>query len=118
MVPMTTTLRTFELRTYRSAPGKLEALSARFRNHTMGLFARHKIEVVGFWSATDAEDPTTGTLVYVCAYESRPAADAAWEGFREDPDWQAAKAASEVDGSLTSSVDSLYLEPTDYSPIS
>jgi hypothetical protein len=30
--------RVFELRTYHAAPGKIKALEARFRDHTMKLF--------------------------------------------------------------------------------
>ena len=40
----------YELRTYEAAPGKLPALNARFRDHTRGLFERHGMEVVGFWT--------------------------------------------------------------------
>lgn len=113
-----TSPRTFELRTYRSAPGRLEALSSRFRDHTMSLFARHGITVEGFWQALDADDPATGTLVYVCSYASREAATAAWKGFMEDPEWKKVRADSEVDGPLAERVDSLYVTPTDYSPMS
>lgn len=109
--------RTFELRTYRSSPGKLAALLARFRDHTMSLFARHGIGVVGFWATPDPDDPETGTLVYVCVYDSRQAADDAWTSFRADPDWQRARDESQRDGSLTVSVESLFLEPTDFSPL-
>jgi hypothetical protein len=112
-----TTSRAFELRTYRSAPGKLAAITARFRDHSIALFGKHGIGVVGFWSAADEDDPTTGTLVYVCAYESREAAAAAWKSFQADPDWRQAKAESERDGPIVASVESLYMEATDYSPI-
>lgn len=112
-----TTNRSFELRTYRSAPGRLDALSARFRNHTMDLFRRHGIGVEGFWCARDEADPATGTLVYVCSYESREAASAAWRTFAEDPDWKKVRSETEADGPLAERVDSLYLEPTDYSPM-
>lgn len=112
-----TTNRIFELRTYRSAPGRLAALSARFRDHTMGLFARHGITVEGFWEAVDEDDPGSGTLVYVCSYPSREAATAAWKAFGEDPEWVKVRADSEVDGRLADRVDSLYLHPTDYSPM-
>jgi hypothetical protein len=81
------------------------------------LFSEHGIEVVGFWSAHDPDDATTGTLVYVCTYPSRAAADAAWKSFVDNPEWQRAKSESETDGSLTSSVESLYMDPTDFSPI-
>src|SRR5262245_6925047 len=33
--------RVFELRTYYAAPGKLNDLHARFRDHTMALFEKH-----------------------------------------------------------------------------
>jgi uncharacterized protein YbaA (DUF1428 family) len=117
MPVVTTTSRTFELRTYRSAPGRLAAISGRFRDHTMAIFPDHGIEVVGFWSAADQDDPETGTLVYVCAYPSRDAADAAWVSFRADPRWQRAKADSEVDGPIVANIESLFMEATDYSPI-
>ena len=112
-----TTTRTFELRTYYAAPGRLEALSARFRDHTMALFARHGITVEGFWQAPDEADPTSGTLVYVCSYPSREAAAAAWKAFGDDPEWTKVRAESEVDGRLAERVESLYMAPTDYSPM-
>jgi hypothetical protein len=112
-----TSTRTFELRTYRSSPGRLAALSARFRDHTMALFAAHEITVEGFWQAQDLDDPSTGSLVYICSFPSREAAAASWESFRDDPEWQLVKGASEVHGSLTSSVESLFMAPTDYSPM-
>ena len=112
-----TTTRIFELRTYVSAPGRLEALSSRFRDHTMALFARHGITVEGFWQATSEEDPATGTLVYVCSYPSREAAAAAWKAFGEDPEWTKVRTESEVDGRLAERVESLYMHPTDYSPM-
>ena len=46
--------RCFELRTYYAAPGKLEALNARFRDHTCRLFKKHGMEIVGF-NKTPAE---------------------------------------------------------------
>jgi len=112
-----TTTRIFELRTYRSAPGRLEALSSRFEDHTMALFAKHGIVVEGFFRAAEQDDPTTGTLVYVCSFPNREAADGAWGAFMKDPDWVKARADSEVDGPLAASVESLFMEPTPYSPM-
>ncbi len=109
--------RIFELRTYVATPGRLDALSARFREHTMRLFAAHGIEVVSFFIARDADDASSGKLVYLCAYADRAAAERAWAAFREDPEWQRARAESEREGSLTTSVESLFMEPTDYSPL-
>ena len=47
--------RVFELRTYTTAPGKLDTLNARFRSHTLALFAKHGMEVVGFWEPVDQD---------------------------------------------------------------
>ncbi len=108
--------RVFELRTYHANPGKMTALHARFRDHTCALFKKHGIEVVGFWVPTDPKQAEQ-TLVYILAYPSREAADKSWAGFRDDPAWKEAKAASEKDGVLVGKVESVYLNPTDYSPV-
>lgn len=109
--------RCFEIRTYIAAPGKLEELHARFRNHTMKLFKKHGMEVVGFWGPSDKEKGSENTLVYVMAFPSREARDKAWQAFRDDPEWQKARTESEKNGRLTEKVDSVILMATDYSPI-
>ena len=109
--------RCFELRTYTAAPGKLEALHARFRDHTNALFTKHGMTLVGYWVPTDADKGAANTLVYILAYPSRAARDKAWEAFQNDPAWLAARQASEVDGKLTEKVESLFLAATDYSPL-
>src|SRR5687768_17479202 len=86
--------RFFEMRTYYAAPGKLEALHARFRNHTNGLFKKHGITLVGYWVPTDKDKGADNTLVYILAYPSREAREKSWQAFVDDPDWKAAKAAS------------------------
>jgi len=107
--------RCFELRTYTAAPGKLEALNTRFRDHTCALFKKHGMEVVGFWIPTDqgAED----TLVYMLAHKSREAAKQSWKDFQADPEWIKARTASEVNGKLTEKIESVFLSATDYSPM-
>lgn len=109
--------RCYELRTYTAAPGKLEELHARFRNHTMRLFKKHGMEVVGFWGPTDKEKGSEDTLVYVLAFPSREARNAAWRAFSSDPEWQNARKESEKNGSLTSKVDSVIMMATDYAPV-
>jgi NIPSNAP len=106
----------FELRVYRATPGKRPLLEARFRDHTMDLFAKHGMRVVNFWVALDDTGEPIDTLVYVLGFESRAAADAAWASFRVDPDWVAAREASEVDGPLVTSIESTYLASTDFAP--
>lgn len=107
--------RVFELRTYHTLPGRLDALNARFRDHTCALFKKHGMELVGFWTPQDKGKENT--LVYLLAYPSRDAAKASWAAFQADPDWKKAREASEKDGKIVERVESLYLDPTDYSAI-
>ncbi len=108
--------RVFEMRTYYAAPGKMEALHARFRNHTNKLFLKHGMDVIGYWSPTDPKEAEQ-KMVYILAYPSMDAAKKSWDGFRKDGEWLAAKAASEKSGKLVDKADSLYMVPTDYSPV-
>ncbi len=107
--------RVYELRIYHAAPGKMEALHERFRNHTLKLFKKHGMTVVAFWSPTDKDDAEK-RLIYVLSFPSREAADRSWKAFREDPEWLEVKKASEKDGTLVSKVESTYMKPTDYAP--
>jgi hypothetical protein len=109
--------RVFELRTYHVAPGKFEALHARFREHTNDIFKKHGMTVVGFWVPTDADKGREDTLVYMLAFKDRSAADAAWREFAADPEWQKVKTESEKDGPLTTKIDRLFMSATDYSPL-
>lgn len=109
--------RVFELRTYFAAPGKLDALNARFRNHTLALFKKHGMEVVGFWEPVDKEAGAGEKLVYILSFPSRAAAGAAWKAFVADPAWVSAKAASEVNGPLLTKLESVFFTATDYSPL-
>jgi hypothetical protein len=108
--------RVFEIRTYTANEGKLDALHARFRNHTTKIFEKYGMTNVGYWKPLD-EPLSKNTLIYVLAHPNREAAKKAWEGFRNDPEWVKVKQESEVNGVLTAKVDSIYLEATDYSKI-
>jgi len=108
--------RVFELRTYYASPGKMKALHARFRDHTNKLFEKHGMTIIGFWVPTDPKEAEE-KLVYILAFPSREAATKSWEAFRNDPAWVEAKKESEKDGVLVKKVDSVFLNPTDYSPI-
>jgi hypothetical protein len=108
--------RVFEMRIYHAAPGKMKALHARFRDHTLGLFKKHGITNVGYWSPIDPKEADK-KLIYILAYPSKAAADKSWDAFRKDPAWLEAKAASETGGTLVDKVESVYMNPTDYSPL-
>lgn len=108
--------RVYELRTYTTAPGKLNALKARFRDHTVALFEKHGMTNVGYWVPTEAP-ASENTLVYVLAHKSREAAAKSWDAFRNDPVWKAAYAASTADGKLVVKLESVYMKATDFSAL-
>ena len=101
-----------ELRTYHAAPGKLDALLARFRDHTLKLFEKHGMSNVGYWVPVDNKD---NLLIFLLAYPDRESREASWKAFAEDPEWKKAAADSETDGKLVAKADSLFLMPTDFS---
>jgi hypothetical protein len=106
--------RTFELRTYYAAEGKLDALNARFRDHALRLFQKHGMTPIGFWSPEGNPD---NKLVFLLAYPSRPARDAAWRSLAADPEWARARKASDRRGKLVKYIEEEFLVPTDYSPV-
>ena len=108
--------RVFELRTYTTNEGKLDDLHNRFRDHTNKLFEKHGMQLIAYWTPTD-KARSKDTLIYVLAHKSRDAAKKSWGGFIGDPDWKKAYAASIKDGRLVKKVASVYMKPTDYSPI-
>lgn len=109
--------RFYEMRTYYTNDGKLDALHARFRDHTNKIFVEKGMTLVGYWTPTEEKDGKGGKLVYILAYPSREARDASWTAFRNDPAWKKAYAESTKDGKLVKKVESVFLEPTDYSPM-
>ena len=105
--------RCFEMRTYFAAPGKLDDLLARFRDHTVKLFEKHGITNIGYWVPIENKD---NKLVYVIAFPNREAREKSWRGFGADPDWQRALKASEEKGKLLTKAESVFLGATDFSP--
>lgn len=108
--------RVFEMRTYTAPEGKLEALDARFREHTLTYFEKHGMTNVGYWIPLD-EPGASNTIVYILAHDSREGARASWESFGADPGWREISRATQVDGRIVSGVESVFLRPADYSPI-
>lgn len=105
----------YELRVYTCAPGRLDALHRRFRDHTLKLFARHGMTNVAYF--TPAEGPAAdNTLVYFLWHKSQEAAAESFQNFRNDPQWQRVRAESERDAPILSQpVDSTFLKLTNYS---
>jgi len=108
--------RVFEIRTYTTLPGKLDALNARFRDHTTKIFKKHGMQNVGYWVPQD-EPAHSNTLVYIIAHKSRDDAKKSWDAFRADPEWQKVQKESEAGGKIVAKVESVFADPTDYSPL-
>lgn len=107
---------TYELRIYDAAPGKLDALSARFRGHTLKLFEKHGMTNVAYWVEQPSEKSPGGRVVYVLAYPDRAAREKSWAAFVADPEWKQVAAASEANGKLVAHVESIFMTQADYSP--
>ncbi len=106
--------RCYELRIYHTAPGRLDDLHQRFRNHTLRLFEKHGIKSVGYW--VPLQNGSDTRLFFLLSYPSREAREASWKAFMADPDWQAAHKASEANGPLVTKAENFFLGTTDYSP--
>jgi|688.fasta_scaffold16798_6 hypothetical protein len=106
--------RLYEMRVYWAPPGKLDALHARFRDHTTKLFEKHGMKNEGYF--VPVGDNPERKLVYFLSYPDRKARDASWAAFVNDPEWKAAYAASEKDGKLVEKATETFLTATDYSP--
>ena len=108
--------KVYELRTYTAPDGKLPLLQARFRDHTIRIFNKHGMKSVGYWVPQDA--PThDNTLTYIISHDSREQAKKNWADFQADPEWKKVSAESQVDGRIVTSVVSVFMDATDYSPI-
>ena len=107
--------RVFELRTYYTNEGKLDDLHKRFRDHTCALLKKHGAELIGFWTPLDDDKGKGSKLVYLVAFPSRDAAKKTWEEFGNDPEWKKVYEESHKNGKLVDKVESVFMEPTDYS---
>jgi NIPSNAP len=105
----------YELRIYTVHPGRMDALQQRFRDHSSRLFERHGMTNVGYW--TNVIGGRSDELWYMLGYEDLAARERAWTAFRADPEWVAARAASEEDGPIVHHIENRMLSPTDFSPL-
>jgi hypothetical protein len=108
--------RVFEIRTYHTLPGRLEALNKRFREHTMKMLEKHGMTNVAYWTPQDSP-ARESTLIYVISHASREQAKANWAAFIADPEWQKIAADSQKDGKIIERIESVFMDATDYSPL-
>ena len=105
----------YELRTYEAALGKMQALQDRFAAHTVRLFGKHGMTIVGFWTPMIGE--WSNQLIYLLGYADLAAREQSWAGFLADPEWIRARADSEKDGPLVARLRNQILKPTAFSPL-
>jgi hypothetical protein len=109
-------LHVYELRLYHTKEGKMDALKARFADHTDAIFKRHNMKSIGYWSPEDA--PASQNLfIYILEHPSRQEAENNWAAFQADSEWQKEKAESEANGPLVDHIDHYYMDPTRFSAL-
>ena len=104
-----------ELRVYHCMPGKLPAVSDRFKNITTKIWERFGIKTVGFWTVLVGEN--SADFIYILAWKDLAERDRLWSAFVADPEWKEKRAVTEVNGPLVASISNSFLTPTDYSPL-
>ena len=113
-----TASQVFELRVYKTMPGKRETLANRFRDHTSAMFERAGMKNVGYFNAITGDD-TDDTFVYLLAYPSREARDDMWRELGTYEDFQDLIVQVERDDNrkLVDTIDARLLVPTSYSEL-
>jgi hypothetical protein len=106
--------RVFELRTYYMQPGRVPAIMARFRNHTMKLFENHGMTNMVYWTTIE-NDGSQPKLVYILAHKSEEAGKASFGTFVKDPEWIRVRDDSEKDGKILEKIESVYMKATGFS---
>ncbi len=106
----------YELRLYHPHEGKLDALKARFGDHTDAIFRRHNMKSIGYWSPEDGPD-SQNLFIYILEHPSRQEAEKNWAAFQADPEWKKVKAESEANGPLVDHIDHYFMDPTNFSAL-
>jgi len=106
----------YELRVYHAKEGKMDALKARFGDHTDSIFKRHNMRSIGYWTPEDPPD-SQNLLIYVLEHPSRQEAEKNWAAFQADPEWKKVKSESEANGPLVDHVDRHFMDPTSFSAL-
>lgn len=105
----------YELRTYRTLPGRMPALLKRFETRTLKIWERLGIRQLGFWRPTVG--PSHLELIYILVWDSLAERERLWDTFVADPEWLEAAAASEVDGPILANITNSFMSPTSFSAL-
>ena len=104
-----------ELRIYHSVPGKLPELNKRFESITLGMWKKHGIRQIGFWTVLVGVN--SNSLYYLLEWDSLAERESKWNAFQNDPEWKTAKAGTEVNGPIVERIENMILVPTSYSAL-
>lgn len=105
----------YELRVYRTLPGRMPALLKRFESLTLPIWERHGIRQAGFWTTVIGE--SNNELTYLLAWDSLAEREKRWAAFGADPEWIAGRTASEADGPIVANFSNQILQPTSFSNV-
>ena len=105
----------YEYRAYTVAPGRMDDLLSRFRDHTMTLFEKHGIKPVAFFTPIIAG--TSNQLIFILEFKDLAHRESAFASFGADKEWQKVLEESHRNGVLVTSVENKILAPTDFSPL-
>jgi hypothetical protein len=105
----------YEERIYTIMPGKMGDIERRFAQHTMRLFEKHGIKVVGFWRTAIGRQ--NFELVYLVEFRDMNDRMEKWDAFQKDPEWIKVRNESETHGPLVAQVENKILVPTSFSPL-
>jgi len=105
----------YEMRIYRTVPGRLPALLQRFEKVTLELWKKHGIRQAGFW--TTAIGDSNQALYYLLQWESLADRERKWNAFQADPEWHTKRAETEKSGAIVARVENSILQPTSFSSV-
>jgi hypothetical protein len=106
----------FQLRTYHLLPGRLDAIQARFRDHTQALFEKQGLSNYPYWITVE-KDGSQPKLVYLIGHLSKDEFNAAFGRFVADPEWIRVRDASEASGKIIEKIDAVFFTPLPFSPM-
>jgi hypothetical protein len=106
----------FQLRTYHLLPGRLDAIQARFRDHTQALFEKQGLSNYPYWITVE-KDGAQPKLVYLIGHLTKDEFNAAFGRFVADPEWIRVRDASEASGKIIEKIDAVFFTALPFSPM-
>jgi hypothetical protein len=103
------------MRIYRCLPGRLPALLKRNEAVVPKIWAKHGIRQAGFFTTLIGQ--SNQEVTYFLAWDSLAERERKWTAFVSDPEWIAARNASEADGPIVANMASQFLVPTTFSAV-